>query len=232
MKRIHIIGIAFAAILVFSMVSASGASAFTLWDLCMEIKLPAEKGLFNDNDCETLGGTEDWEWLEIVAATNIDSLPTTLILSSNGTTIDCSGTSVGTIGPGAGGTVTALLNGAEEEITEGKPVTCELLAAGLCSTPVVASPVGLPWLTVLTTSNDLLEGTSSPGWLIKCGNGVTNLCTRADTLLTVANLLTELEVDLGFKKLEAASCTIGTGTVEGTVSILDSEEPAGAIQAM
>jgi hypothetical protein len=232
MKRIHVIGIAFAAILVFSMVSASGASAFTLWDLCMEIELPAEKGLFNDNNCLTLGGTEDWEWLEIIVATKIDSLPTTLTLSSNGTTIDCKGTSVGTIGPGAGGTVTVLLTEAGEEITELAPVTCELLVAGLCSAPVTASPVGLPWLTSLTTSNDLLEGTSSPGWAIKCNNGVSNTCTRADTLLTVENLTDELEVDLGFKKLENASCTIGTGTVEGTVSILDEELPEGAIQAM
>jgi hypothetical protein len=231
MKRIHVIGIAFAAIFAFSMMSVSGASAFTLWDLCMEIKLPGEIGLYNDNNCVTLGGTEDWEWLE-VAETKIDSLPTTLTLASNGTTIDCKGTSVGTIGPGAGGTVTTLLTEAGVEITETKPVECELLTAGLCTAPVTARPVGLPWLTSLTTSNDLLEGTSSPGWAIKCNNGVSNTCTRADTLLTVENLQSELEVDLGFKKLEEASCTIGKGTVEGTVSILDSEEPEGAIQAM
>jgi hypothetical protein len=125
----------------------------------------------------------------------------------------------GTAGSGAGGEVTKLLT-AEEEITEAKPITCTLLVAGLCSAPVTWSPIGLPWLTLLTGNNDLLEGTTSPGWKIHCGNGVTNTCTRADTLLTVENLLSELGVDLGFKPLETASCSIGTGTITGTVSIL------------
>jgi len=217
MKRIHIIGIAFAAIFAFSMIAASGASAATLWDECA--KVVPSTGAFTDSDC-TVSGAGEWEWFEIKTPTRTDSLVTTLVLSSNGTTIDCKGSSDGTVGPGAGGTVTALLNEAGEEITSAKPVTCELLAAGLCSTPVTAFPVGLPWLTSLTANNNLLEGTSSPGWSIHCGNGVTNTCTRADSLLTLENLPSELEVDQGFKQLEVASCTIGTGTVTGTVSIL------------
>jgi hypothetical protein len=218
MKRIHIIGIAFAAIFAFSMIGASGASAaFTLWDQCTKTASPLE---FTESNCITTGSSPTWGWEEIKAKTATDSLVTTLTLSSNGTTIDCEGSSDGTVGPGAADETTKLLTSAGAEITEAAPVTCTLLAAGLCSAPVTAFPVGLPWLTLLTGNNDLLEGTTSPGWKIHCGNGITNTCARADSLLTVENLLSALQVDLGFKTLEVASCTIGTGTVEGTVSIL------------
>jgi hypothetical protein len=218
MKRIHIIGIAFAAIFAFSMIGASGASALSLWDQCTKTASPLE---FTESNCITTGSSPTWGWEEIkTPALATESLLTTLTLASNGTKITCEGFSDGFVGPGAADEVTKLLSEAAEEVTEEKPVECTLVTAGLCSTPVLAFPDGLPWLTLLTGNNDLLEGTSSPGWTILCGNGITNKCTRADSLLTVENLLSELEVDLGFKTLETATCTIGTGTVEGTVSIL------------
>jgi hypothetical protein len=226
MKRIHIIGIAFAAIFAFSMIAASGASAFTLWDQCTKTAPLA----FQDDACSVAGPPNVWGWEEIKAATPTESTLTTLILASNGTRIDCEGFSEGTVGGGAADTVTKLLDTAKVEITEAAPVTCALLAAGLCSAPVLAFPVGLPWLSLLTGNNDLLEGTTSPGWTILCNNGVSNTCTRADTLLTVENLAAALQVDLGFKPLENATCSIGTGTVEGTVSILLTSE--NGLQAM
>jgi hypothetical protein len=218
MKRIHIIGIAFAAIFAFSMVSASGASALSLWDQCTKTAPTLE---FSTSDCEPTALGTTWGWEAITAKEPTETSLTTLVLSSNGTTIECEGFSEGTVGAGGADETTKLLNDAKtEEVTEAKPVECKLITAGLCTAPVLAGPTGLPWLTLLTGSNDLLEGTSSPGWAIKCNNGVSNTCTRADSLLTVENLLSELEVDLGFKKLEEAACTIGKGTVEGTVSIL------------
>jgi hypothetical protein len=243
MKRIHIVGIAFAAIFAFSVVGATGASGqLTLYDLCMEINLLTEKGLFNDNNCLTLGGTENWEWLEITAATKVDSLLVELTLSSGGITVDCEGFSDGTIGPGNEGEVTLLLNEEGLEVTEANPVACPILAGGLiCTGEALASPDNLPWLTFLTGDNNLLESSApgvgkNPGWLFLCtGNNLENLCEREDTLLTVENLTDELEIDFGFKPLEKATCTnvlVKEATVEGTVSILDEELPEGAIQAM
>ena len=227
MRKIHVIGLAFAAVFAFSMVSASGASALSLWDECMEINLLTELGLFNDNNCLTLGGTENWEWLEIKAKTAVDSLLVDLILKSGPVGILCEGFTDGTVGPGNENEVILILNSLEEEVTELAPVTCTLLEGGLfCTGAVEASPVNLPWLTLLEGSNDLLEsgGTGNPGWLVVClGNNSINECTRADALLTVENLTDELEVDLGFKPLEKATCTnlLATeGSVEGTVSIL------------
>jgi hypothetical protein len=231
MKRIHVIGIAFAAIFAFSLVGASGASALSLWDECM--KVPVNTGAFTDSNCE-LPGVGEWEWLEITVKEPIDSLLVELTLTSGPVKILCLGFVDGTVGPGNENEVTLLLSepeGAEEEITEAKPVKCELLEGGLfCGVPVVASPDNLPWLTLLTGTNDLLEGNAAgeanaPGWLVLCeGNPKSeNLCSREDSLLTVENLLSALEVDLGFKPLEKAACTnlaAPEGTVEGTVSIL------------
>ncbi len=207
MKRIHIIGIAFAAIFAFSMVGASGASALSLWDHCTQTAPVLE---FTEISCMTKGAGPTWGWEEIKAKTSVNSLVTTLTLSSNGTTIDCKGSMVGTVGPGAEDEVLELLNEAGEVITEAKPVECELLQAGLCTAPVLATPQGLPWKTELTGNNDLLEDGT---WLITCNNGVTNLCSRVASLLTVENVLPQLEVGLGFKPLEEATCTIGKGTV-------------------
>ncbi len=229
MKGTHVIGIAFAVIFAFSMIGASGASALSLWDQCTKTASPLE---FMESDCITTGSSPAWGWEEIKTKTNIDSLITTLVLSSNGTTIDCEGSMEGTAGAGDEGEVLKLLSSAGEEITEAKPVTCTLLVAGLCTAPVMFSPKNLPWLMVLTGFNVLLEsgGTGSPGWLMKCANGLENLCTRADTLLTVENLLSELEVDLGIKTLETATCILGTEAAMGTVSIL--LENGNALRAM
>jgi hypothetical protein len=239
MKKIHVMGIAFTAIFVFSIIGASDASVLSLWDECVEVNLLIEVGLFNDNNCVTLGGTEDWEWLEIKAKTAVDSLLGELIMTSGPVKIDCQGFADGTVGPGNENEVILLLNEEEREVTEANPITCELLEGGLfCGTPVLASPDNLPWLTLLEGANDLLEsgGTGNPGWLIVCdGNPKSeNLCSREDWLLTVENLLTELEVDFGFKPLEGFTCTNSLakeGKIEGTVSILLTSG-TGALQAM
>jgi hypothetical protein len=229
MKGTHVIGIAFATIFAFSLIGASGASALSLWDQCTKTANPLE---FMENDCTTIGIAPAWGWEEIKPKTNIDSLITTLVLSSNGTTIDCEGSMEGAVGAGDEGEVLKLLSSAGEEITEAKPVTCPLLVAGICAAPVMFSPMNLPWLMVLTGLNVLLEsgGTGNPGWLMKCANGIENLCTRTDTFLTVENLLSELEVDLGVKPLETATCILGTEAAIGTVSIL--LENGNALRAM
>jgi hypothetical protein len=232
MKRIHIVGIAFAAIFAFSMVSASGASALSLWDECGKMA----GGKFTTADCNVLG-TGEWEWLEITAATKTDSLLAILLLESDFVDLECEGFVIGTVGPGGKDEVTEILD--ENLKPLGLGVLADICAVksdlfGLCGGAVTAEawPENLPWLTELTANGDLLgphAGGGNPGWAIKCGSS-TNECTRADTFLRVENLLAELEVDLGFKPLETATCSIGTGIVEGTVSIL--LENGNGLQAM
>jgi hypothetical protein len=234
MKRIHIVGIAFAAIFAFSMFSASGASAFTLWDQCS--KVAAGTGKFTTADCNVLG-TGEWEWLELTAAEKTDSLLAILLLESDFVDLECEGFMIGTVGAGSKDEVTEILNDALELLELGVLADiCKVKSDlfGLCGGAVTAEawPENLPWLTELTANGDLLGAHAvgvNPGWFIKCGSSL-NECTRADTFLTVENLLAELEVDLGFKPLEEATCSIGKGIVEGTVSIL--LENGNGLQAM
>jgi hypothetical protein len=241
MRKIQIVGLAFAAIFVYSMVSASGASAFTLWDECM--KVPTGTGEFDTADCLTKVSSLDWSWLAITAPTAVVSLLVLLELSSGGVTLDCEGFTEGTVGGGAADEVTLILNENLEEVTLEKPTECKVIAgSSLCTEPALAGPHGLPWKTELVAAGDLLgphAGGENPGWEVKCANGLTNLCERADTILKVENLTDELEVDLTFPgAAEKATCTnifAKEGEVKGTVSIFLPNalgEPDRALQAM
>ena len=234
MRKIQIIGLAFAAVFAFSMVSASGASAFTLWDECMA----TTNGTFNSADCNVAGSPKEWEFLEITTLTATDSLPANITLINLGlltVKILCEGSVDGSVGLNGEDQVTEILNLAGEPITSTKPVTCTNIEN--CSGTITAYPVNLPWSTQLVNAagedaeGNLLgphTGGENPGWHAACGS-TTNQCTNADTILLVENLEAELEVDLTFpvesetSHLPLASCTNTfekEGLVEGTVSIL------------
>ena len=142
MKRIHIVGVTFAAIFAFSMIGVSGASA-ALWDQCTKTASPLE---FENSDCTVKGTNNTFGWEEIVSKTAVDSLTTLIEMSSGGVTLDCEGSQEGTVGPGNEGEVTKLLNLKEEEVTEAKPTTCTKTAGSNleCEAPVTASAVHLP----------------------------------------------------------------------------------------
>ncbi len=233
MRKIHIVGIAFAAIFAFSMVAASSASALSLWDQCTKTAAPLE---FKNADCTEKVAPFEWGWEEIKAKTAIDSLEALLELMSNGIVVHCVGTLDGFVGPGNEDEVTELLTVAGVLITETNPVLCTVVAdpLGLCNgvnADADASPDGLPWLTLLIGTSDILEAGPSgeaPGWLVVCLNGagekgLENLCDKVETPLAVENLEAELEVDLTFNSEELVLCTVGgaaAGSVKGTVSIL------------
>jgi hypothetical protein len=254
MRKIQIIGIAFAAIFAFSMVSASGASAFTLWDECME----TTGGAFTNSDCNVTGSPNLWEFLEIVTLTNVLSLVTDLILLSLGVVnvaVLCEGSMHGSVGLNGESQITELLNLAGEVISLTNLVACTELENENCPEPL-ATPVNLPWKDQLVNAGggdaagDLLgpEGTGGrPGWFVECmGNGQTNECTTEDTILLVENLLAELEVHLIFPSeadteyLPLAGCSNALSTngfVDGEVLIYipntaNENEPARALQAM
>jgi len=247
MRKIQIIGLAFAAVFAFSMVSASGASALTLWDECMEMT----GGAFTNSDCNVLGSPNLWEWLPITVSTPVDSLTTDLLLLSTGVVsvqVLCEGSMVGTVGATGSGTVTELLNTAGEALSlTGTLVVCTNIEG--CPEPL-ATPENLPWNTQLVIAEGedaagLLLGPGAsgepPGWFVECmGNGQTNTCTKADTILLVENLEAELEVDLTFPastdtaNLPLAECNnafSNDGIVSGSISILSKEGTERALRA-
>jgi hypothetical protein len=250
MRKIHIIGIAFAAIFAFSMVSASGASAFTLWDECTTSATTLE---FTENSCFTLGPPNSFGWLEITTLTNVLSLPTALTLINLGVLtvkVLCEGIMHGSVGLNGESQITELLTTADVLITLANPVACVNIEN--CPEPL-ANPVNLPWADQLVNAagedaaGDLLgpEGHGNPGWFVKCdGNSQTNECTKEDTILLVENLPAELEVHLIFgsepSHLPVATCTNAfekEGLVEGEVLIYipnpaKETEPGRGLQAM
>jgi hypothetical protein len=182
---------------------------------------------FTESNCVTTGSPATWGWEEIKTLTTVESLPFLLLRTSGPITLDWEGSLDGSVGPGVEDEITKLLNLKGEEITEAKPVTCEVTAgSSLCTAPAVTSPDNLPWLTLLQAGGtDLLEGSGAgnPGWLIKCANGLENLCTKENTELVLENLLAELEGDLTYNSAEEEECTNALakkGKIEGFISIL------------
>jgi hypothetical protein len=223
MSKTHIIGIAFAAVFAFSMASVSGASAVSLWDQCTKTAAVLE---FTESNCQTTGSSPTWGWEEITSLLTVESLPTSMFLISGPITLKCKSSSDGSVGPGIEGEVTKFLKGNGENVTEAAPGECEVTAgASICTAPATTSPVNLPWLTLLQAAGgDLVEGSGAgaPGWMILCANGLHDLCTKEDILLSVENLLAELEVDLTANSAETAECTNALakeGKFEGTASI-------------
>jgi hypothetical protein len=252
MRKIQIIGLAFATVFAFSLVSASGASALTLWDECME----TTGGAFTNSDCNATGTVKAWEFLEILTLTNVLSLVTDLILLSLGVVnvaILCEGSAHGSVGLNGESQITELLNTAGTVISLANLVACTNIEN--CPEPLL-SPVHLPWKDQLVNAGggdaagDLVgpEGTNgNPGWFVECmGNGQTNECTTADPILLVESLLAELEVHLIFpletdtEYLPLTECTNALSTdafIEGEVLIYipntaNENEPARALQAM
>jgi hypothetical protein len=224
MRKIQIVGIAFATAFAFSLVSVSGASALSLWDQCTKTASSLE---FTESNCEIKGSPATWGWEEIVSLLTVESLLSLLVLISGPIRLDCESSTVGSVGPGVEGEVTKFLNGNGVNITEAEPGGCKVEeGSSICTEPATTSPDNLPWLTLLqATGGDLVEssGAGAPGWLILCANGLENLCTRTEFLLSVENLLAELEVNLTVNPAEAGECTNAlakTGKVESTGSIL------------
>ncbi len=222
MRKIHIIGVAFAAVFALSMVGASSASALSLWDQCTKTAPVLE---FTESNCVTKGSPATFGWEEIKTLLVVDSLLTTVTFTSGPVTIKCEGSVDGSVGPGAEGEVTEVLSNLGELVTSAKPVTCTT-NGGVCGASATAFPVNLPWNTLLEATEGMLFPGSkggNAGWHVKCTSGLENECTKELSFFVVTNLLAELEVDLASKATEKVTCTNALakeGTVEGTVSIL------------
>jgi len=221
MTRIRVICLALLAVFITSAVAASGASAAHVWEVSECTKEATKTFLWLDSKCtqDSAGKIGEWEILwKAVGATpvTVDTLGT-LKLQSNGVEVECEGHDTGTVnqnGLDLTSTITVL--------------SCTLInGAGICTSPVTAAPVNLPWHTHLELMGkelrDLLssDGAGDPGWKVKCNNGLTNTCTAAAGDTHVLNNVPNDTVETTFDSLtEEAKCTLGKGTVRGTVTNL------------
>ncbi len=164
------------------------------------------------------------EWLAegkgITAALAMTTVGEFTIGSTNGlklgikSAVLCSGSLIGTVGPGAADQVAEVLSLAGVKVTLAAPLTCTEVET--CTTSEVA-PVNLPWLTtLLDATHDLLVDSVSgePGWEIVCKTSlgtVEETCTTLTQTITLENDATEKDVLGAFFKEVNGSCTIGGG---------------------
>jgi len=202
MKKIHILSVALVAVLAMGVVGAVSASAHE-W---LANGVAIGSALPSTTTGELTLGSENGLKLGIKSA------------------VLCSGTFVGTTGPGATDEVTGVLSLTGVTVTLSAPLVCAEVST--CTTSEVA-PVDLPWLTTLTTAtNDLLaaNGAGNPGWEVVCKTSlgtVEETCTTADQNATVENDATEKDVLGKFLKEVTGTCSIGganTGWVESSAA--------------
>src|SRR5580693_1268764 len=176
MRKLHIAGIAFAAVFAFVAFSATSAFAATEWQI-------AGKAIATATESETTG--------ELLLE-DMNSLLKVDVL--------CKGIFDGTVGPGAADTITKILSSAGvEEKAENlekvivNSINCELMEKGACEEAngslINVFPVHLPWATELLLPSgelvvdDIKEGTGkgAPGYEITCKSSllgtVTDTCT-------------------------------------------------------
>ena len=204
MRNIKVWGLAFSAMLLISGLSVANASA-AQW---------------------TLGGKAI---ATAVATTGSGSLQLTDEAGGpfgEKVTVECSGTTTGTAGPGAADTTSSVT------VSSCKTIT------GTCGSPK-ASAVNLPWKTELAVIGGVLrdkitsDGAGAPGYKVECtvlGIKATDTCTSETGQPKVETGKTPVPVifDTGSG---TANCTRGganKGNVRGTVTI---SSGAGALSA-
>jgi hypothetical protein len=178
MRKTYLFGLALVAMLVFSSLVASTASALSQW-------------LANNNTIATALEAETKGLLLL------DTLEAGFLVVA----IDCNGTLDGTVGPGIQDSVTDVLNAAGEVITElgAAPelaLECKVETSVLngCGAVGSTAKVWVDNLSLTTVpvkvwkSEILLEGTTflddftgggagkEPGYEVECSNGATDLC--------------------------------------------------------
>jgi hypothetical protein len=208
MKKIHILGVAMVAMLAIGVVGAVSASAATVQWLKAGATITKTTGEPSLTTGEIVLGSTNGLKLGIKAS------------------VLCSGTFVGTVGPGAEDEVTgvlALTGGLVTlNFTEGGPLL-NCVNVETCTSSSVA-PVNLPWLSQLTSTTDdvLLPGAGgNPGWEVACVTSlgtVEETCTSTSQLSEVKNGASGEVLGLFIKSI-TATCTIGganTGFVESS----------------
>jgi hypothetical protein len=193
MKRIRIIGLAIVAVFALSAVAASGASAFTTWDVeGSPVTAPVE------TTSESAAG---------------------LTLSSGGTTVVCKGTDTGTVEPEGKDKVNTITVNTEKDCTVTVAGFCEsLINVKPVNLPWNTKLVGEKEDEILPSTAG-----KNPGWAVTCSTILgekTVTCTAPHAHVEVVNNAGKVETVFKEKVTENAACEGGTSS-EGTVRGID-----------
>lgn len=213
-------GIILAALFAVSMFASATASAAPHWEKCSTGGTATK---YTTSECGTASSGGTFQWNELTsteAARTKGSLllkDTAALINSQ---VECSGESIGSVGPGKFGRVDKI---------EVSPAQCRVVRG--CGTLLNVKAVHLPWQTELYESEKgvILQALSStgagePGWEVECeagGTVVADKCeqgagTQESILLANKATGTELLVLGTFQHLRKANCSAG-GKEKGEV---------------
>jgi hypothetical protein len=151
----------------------------------------------------------------------------TLVLGVTAVKLDCVGSFVGTVGPGATGTVTGILNSAGEEISKtalsGLALSCEVVTSlnnecGAVGGLAEVWAIKLPWTTTVelmtagTENEFLIDFPATSGYEALCSNGKENTCEGLSSAQLLNLGAPDNDVDGLFgaaAESEKANCTVG-----------------------
>src|SRR5580704_16925504 len=239
MKFIKIAGLCLVAMFAVSMVAAGTASAAPVWEQCSEGGTATK---YTEHQCLTAGAGEKWQWNEVKTTEEVRikgslRLSDTKIPIIGTVAVECSGESIGAVGPGIHG-----------RITEIKTSAAQCRNVENCEEVKKIEPRNLPWQTENTEVGGkpvaILRAVTpgagkEPGWALECkvlGISKEDVCENEEgkpESLALKNdatkngTKTELLVLATFEELRKAKCSVGgaeSGRVKGSLSILKANE--------
>jgi hypothetical protein len=233
MRSIKITGLCLVAVFAMSMVASATASAAPVWKQCREGSENLTK--YTDGKCSGLNAEGKYEWMELKTTEKVLTKATLRLYDTKTllgvSEVDCSGTTVGTIGPGKYDRTETI------RIAGCNPVS-------VCKNVETVIPKGLPWQTELYESakeqRDKIS--AGAGWEVKCevilSKKETDTCTtvageEGSTLMTPITVGTKSIVKAEFEtKSGRANCTLGGAKagVVGGIATIEPQEGGWSIQ--
>jgi hypothetical protein len=233
-----IAGLCLASMLLLGMAITATASAAPHWLQCREGTAGVLPTKYTEHQCvEANQSTGKWEWQEVTGTEKVKSIGTLKLTDKKAsilgeTSILCSGTNEGSVGPSKFSRTTSIT-----------ATSCTIEKAGGCESLIgLAKPIHLPWQgELIETENEvrnvIKEGTGgNPGWETECETlegKKKDVCESEgagkEEILNAENKATSLLllVLLRFLPRRKGKCSLGgkeEGEVAGNVALFAENE--------
>ncbi len=228
MKFVKIAGLCLASMLVMGMALTGTASAAPHWLVCLAAHSGTTTTKWEDAQCSKALSTGSFEWSELTSTEEARTKGSLLLKDTSSlikSEVECSGESIGSVGPTKYGRINEI---------KVSPSQCRGIKN--CTTVEKIEAKHLPWQTELYESEKgvILEalsntGNGEPGWEVEClvgSNKVLDECLqeagKPESILVKDQATgTELLVLGTFQHLRKAKCSTGgkeSGEVVGSLA--------------
>ncbi len=224
---VKIAGLCLASMLVMGMALTGTASAAPHWLVCLAAHSGTTTTKWEDGQCSKALGTGSFEWSELTTTEAVRTKGSLLLRDTSSlikAEIECSGESVGSIGPAKYGRINEIIV---------SPAQCRGIKN--CTTVEKIKVVDLPWQTELDETEGRISqtlsstGNGEPGWEVEClvgSNKINDVCSQEagkPESVSLENKATgtELLVLATFQHLRKIKCSAGgkeSGEVGGSLA--------------